>query len=364
MAKVVRTAITNVRVFDGAVLSDEPRTVLIDGGVIISVGPVSIDLDGADIVDGTGMTLLPGLIDAHVHLHGEHNLRQLVEHGVTTALDMGTWSPSLVDSLRRVDAATDIRSAGTPAVGAAGNHARIPGFPQDAIVTGPADAPGFVQTRVDEGSDYIKVVVEASAPQGPDLATLTALVEAARAQSRLVVAHAVSIGAFDMALKAGVDVLTHAPLDAVLDDERVGRVVDDGRPVIPTLTMMEGVARNVDRPGLAYPNARDSVTALHRAGATLLAGTDANAAPGVPANVPHGEGMHRELELLVEAGLTAIEALRAATSVPARVFALEDRGAISVGLRADLLLVDGDPTTDIAASRCICGVWAAGARTT
>lgn len=363
MPEVARTAITNVRVFDGRALSDERGSVLIAGGVLTCVG-ATVDIDGAEVVDGTGLTLLPGLIDAHVHLHGEHNLGQLVEHGVTTALDMGAWPPALVDSLRNRDASTDIRSAGTPAVGSAGNHARIPGFPQHAIVTSPAQAPAFVRARVQEGSDYIKVVAEASAPQGPDLATLTALVEQAGAQDRLVVAHAVSRGAYDMALTAGVDVLTHAPLDAVLDGVTVARVVEAGTAVVPTLTMMEGVARNVGRPGVEYAHARDSVTALHQAGATILAGTDANSAPGVPASVPHGESIHRELELLVEAGLTPTEALRAATSLPAHVFSLADRGGVTVGRRADLVLVQGDPTRDIGVTRRIRGVWTAGVRTT
>ncbi len=70
-----------------------------------------------------------------------------------------------------------------------------------------------------------------------------------------------------------------------------------------------------------------------------------------------GASIHRELELLVQAGLSPTAALRAATSVPARVFGLEDRGRIAPGLRADLLLVEGDPTVDILATRNIIAIW-------
>jgi imidazolonepropionase-like amidohydrolase len=105
--------------------------------------------------------------------------------------------------------------------------------------------------------------------------------------------------------------------------------------------------------GLDYRHARDSVAALHRAGVPIMLGTDANQAPGVPANVPYGESAHRELELLVQAGLTPAEALRAASAVTADRFGLPDRGRIAPGLRADLLLVDGDPTADITATRAI-----------
>jgi hypothetical protein len=90
-----RTALTGVRVFDGQRLT-EPRTVVIDGAVIGS------DSSGAREIDAAGAVLLPGLIDAHIHLHGRDTLRQLVSHGVTTGLDMATWPRELLDSLRGV----------------------------------------------------------------------------------------------------------------------------------------------------------------------------------------------------------------------------------------------------------------------
>lgn len=92
-------------------------------------------------------------------------------------------------------------------------------------------------------------------------------------------------------------------------------------------------------------------------GVPLLAGTDAT--PFAPL---HGESLHRELVLLTEAGLTNEEALAAATSVPARHFGLDDRGRIAPGLRADLVLVDGDPTHDITATSAIADVWRRGVR--
>jgi len=100
-----------------------------------------------------------------------------------------------------------------------------------------------------------------------------------------------------------------------------------------------------------------AVRALHASGVAILAGTDAPN-PGTA----HGASIHRELELLVEAGLTPTEALRSATSVPARAFGLLDRGRIAPGLRADLVLVKGDPAPDITATRDIVAVWKTGAQ--
>jgi hypothetical protein len=98
-----------------------------------------------------------------------------------------------------------------------------------------------------------------------------------------------------------------------------------------------------------------SVARLRAAGVPVLAGTDAPN-PGTA----HGVSLHRELELLVRAGLSPVEALRAATSLPARAFRLLDRGRIAPGMRADLLLVGGDPTTDVLATRDIRAVWKLG----
>ncbi|MFB7087813.1 amidohydrolase family protein [Streptomyces sp. NPDC056296] len=349
-----RTALVRVRVFDGRQLT-EPRTVVLEGGVLSSETSTS----GAQILDGDGMILLPGLIDAHVHLHGRDTLEQLCSYGVTTALDMATWPPQLLASLRRVTGLTDIRSAGTPAIGSGGPHSRIPGMAADAIVRSPQQAAEFVAAQVSAGVDYIKIVAEEPGAGGPDQQTMNALVAAAHTHGRLTVAHAATAGAYTMALDAGADVVTHIPLDRAIAQEDIARMSAAGRVAVPTLTMMEAAA--AARPGApAYRTAEQNVTALHRAGVPVLAGTDANTQPGAPAQVPHGRSLHHELELLVAAGLTTAEVLRAATAAPALHFGLRDRGAIAPGLRADLLLVDGDPLTDISATRNIRHIWCGG----
>ena len=253
-----------------------------------------------------------------------------------------------------------MRSTGAGAVGPGSLQAKIPGRPADSVVLSPEDGRRFVATRVAEGMDYIKVIVDPPGRGGLDLPAVRAIVEAAHGAGRIVVAHASHTGAVATAQAAGADVLTHAPLDAALDQAAVTDVRGSHRTSVPTLVMMEGVAANAPVPGLDYRHARDSVAELHRAGVPIVLGTDANQAPGVPANVPYGESAHRELELLVEAGLTPAEALHAATAAAAVRFGLPDRGRVAPGLRADLLLVDGDPATDIAATRAILAVRLAG----
>ncbi|MBO2463942.1 amidohydrolase family protein [Actinomadura violacea] len=344
-----KIALTNVRVFDGRGLTD-PRTVVIDNGRI-GFSPL-----GAKTIDAKGATLLPGLIDAHVHLEDVGTLEQLTGYGVTTALDMACWPPSLVNSLRHRTGLTDIRSAGIPAAAPGSVESRLPGFPQSELVTGPDQAQRFVTARVAEGSDYIKLIVDIP---GLDQATLDALAAAAHAYGKLVMAHATSSAAVDEALLAGADMIHHVPLDTALTTATAARYLSGKRVSVPTLTMMEGFAA-LGIPGLSYAAARDSVGILHQAGVRILAGTDSNHKQGIPVQPAFGTSLHHELELLVQAGLGTVEALRAATILPAQSFGLPDRGVISTGYRADLVLVDGDPTADIRATRNIQRIWAGG----
>ena len=262
--------------------------------------------------------------------------------------------------MRNLPGLTNIRSAGLPAIGPHGLHAQMPDLAERAVVRDPAHARQFVADRVAEGIDYLKIMLEAPGEGGLPEDVAAALVAAAHAHGLLVVAHAGSPGAYTMALDVGADVVTHMPLGASIADDDVTRIVADGRVVIPTLDMMRGLAEPLGLPPEAYAATARGVGALHAAGVPILAGTDANTTPGVPYQPAFGTSMHDELALLVDAGLSTAAALRAATSLPAHHFGLPDRGAIKPGLRADLLLVDGDPLADISATRAIRRVWLAG----
>jgi len=225
-----------------------------------------------------------------------------------------------------------------------------------------ADAGAWITRHAEQGADYIKVVIDLP---GFDQETVDALVEAAHARNLRVVAHASRSDAVVMAQRAGVDVLTHAPLDRPIGEVQAEELVAAGVVIVPTLTMMQGIVANLKAkgiPGPAYEPARATVATLHAAGMPILAGTDANATPAAPASPVFGESLHDELALLVEAGLTPAQAVDAATSVAAEHFGLSDRGRIAFGLRADLVLLEDDPTVDIAATRTIRGVWIAGER--
>ena len=351
---MARFALTNVRVFDGHRITNTDN-IIIDGDRI------GTDTTGATTIDCEGGVLLPGFIDCHVHCRRQENLEQLCRWGITTALDMGSWPHQLRQEIRQHSAnhhLTEVWTAGIPATTHGSGHSKIPGLPEEALLCNTKEAAlKFVADRVANDSSYIKVIADIP---GPSQELLSALAEASHKNGKRIVAHATTVATYNMAQEADIDILTHAPLDGTLGSTDVNKFVTDKRVTIPTLRMMQGVARAQQKHGKAYyyPNARQTVSALHSAGAAIFAGTDANSGPESP--VPHGEGIHIELELLVEAGMSTLEALRAATIEPAKYFGMTDRGAIEPGLRADLILLEGDPIQDIRASRSIRRIWCRG----
>lgn len=382
-------AVRDVRVFDGLRVIERANVIVRDG-LVTELGPeIPIDRN-LSIVDGTGRTLLPGLIDAHAHSWGDAQ-RDALRFGVTTEIDMHGDPTRLAsirsqrESLARVNQA-DLWAAGA-AVTVAGGHGTQYGllFP---VLDAKTDVDAFIGEKISGGSDFIKLIVEDlsaySATQR--LPTLSArqvsdVIAATHLQSRLAVAHVSRQRTASEVVEAGVDGLAHVFADEPVSDAFLALAKEHGIFVIPTLSVMSRAHAPGDPASLLedkrisshlsaaqqeslkakFPSpdggtsdavAIDNVRRLHAAGITILAGTDA----GNPGTV-HGASLHGELELLVQAGLSPEQALRAATSLPAEIFGMSDRGRIKVGLRADMVLVDGDPTQDIRASRAIVKIW-------
>jgi imidazolonepropionase-like amidohydrolase len=412
------TLIRGARVFDGERLR-EASDVLLADGTIAGIGAALGVPAGAEVVEGRGRTLLPGLIDCHVHAGDVRALGQALAFGVTTELDMFS-GPDLAAQRRslaaRRDDVADIRTAVQGATPAGGIFQRLD--PDLPTVAGPQDAAAFVSAQAAHGADYLKIYLEDSAWYGrPALsaATVRALVAAAHSRGMLAIAHADSAAVARMFIQAGGDALAHvlADLDlnpAFLTDlrrrpafviatlratavvsaaharqieadqrelarhPRLGPFLDQPtraaftRPSLLADARARGAAAACAGGRLDFAGALRSVAALHQAGIAVLAGTDANyPEPGdgnaiLTAYAGHGIALHHELALLVQAGLAPAAALAAATSVPAQAFGLTDRGRIARGLRADLLLVDGDPCADITATRNIAGIWRNGTR--
>lgn len=390
--------IAGVQIFDGTQMLDATSLRVVDQR-IAAVGARSIIAPGDAVLDGGGGTLLPGLLDAHVHLlPGATQLA--ATFGVTTLIDQFS-KPDVIEPEKAAVAAAaagqgparaDLRTSSIGAT-APGGHPTI-AYSPIPYVTGPADAEPFVQARIAEGATHLKIIYDDGSGAwlnipSLDIATIEALVAAAHRYDRPVVAHVSTARGAVTVARCGVDVLAHAPFDRMTDSE-VRDVARTGVALIATLSIVDGFAgqdgvmpllaqtalatrlsprwrRVLDGQSRRWtppqpPDgaaARDNTLALFESGVRVLAGTDAPN-PGLV----HGASLHRELQHLVHAGLQPLEALTAATAATAQVFGLTDRGRLIPGARADLVLVDGNPAVDVAATQELRRVWVLGREVT
>jgi imidazolonepropionase-like amidohydrolase len=382
--------IRGARVFDGRKVL-ESTDVWIEGGKIKAVGKTLKVPPSVKTIDAAGDTLLPGLIDAHAHAWGDA-LKEAEIFGVTTELDMFT-SLDFMQATKKAQAEgkdldqADLFSAGSLAT-APGGHGTEYGVPVPTL-TAPSEAQAWVDARIAEGSDYIKIIVDDASAYGSHRPTLSietvkALIDAAHKRGKLAVVHIGNQQEAHDVIAAGADGLAHLFSDSAPAPDFAKFAAAHHVFIVPTLDVLESVSgiasgdslttdsrlapyltgddvTNLKRSfpksptALSEKYAEQTVAQLKAAHVPVLAGTDAPN-PGTS----HGVSIHRELELLVRSGLTPPEALAAATSVPARAFRLDDRGVIAPGKRADLLLVKGDPTQDITATRDIVSVWKLG----
>lgn len=361
---MARVTITNVAIFDGHELQPAPQTVVIEDGEITyptSDSDPSLG-DSNRTIDGTGCTLLPGLIDCHVHADHEAALAKFPPYGVTTTLDMG--SPKDLQPLRATLQTSPsgkyptYRSAGFFAAAKDSHHAKMHSVPDERIVNSPEEAEPFVARLVKEASDFIKVIADVPGFEEP---VLSAFVEAARRHRTMSVAHAAFKASYERATQAGFDVLTHIPTDAILDDATVLKLKTDGRICVPTLGIMGMMCDLMNK---SQPEANHSLdpalanlVKIHEAGIPICAGTDSNDLPFI--SMPHGKSLHRELELMARS-MSSVDVLRSATSTAARCFGLAGKGEVKGGMRADLVLVEGNPVDDIGCISKIKAAWVDG----
>ena len=377
-------AIRNVRVVDGLGRTLPRATVLIEDDRIADVGDarrVSTPR-GAVRIDGRGLTLLPGLVDCHVHLclggdadvvgtiqqdnpaltllKAARHARQTLEAGVTTVRDVGFRDHSIFQLKRAIDAGLlpgpRIAAAGL-VICMTGGHASFIGRQAD----GPDAVVAAVQAQLDAGAEVIKfiasggVLTPGTSPESAQMTPeeLAAGMAVARRAGRRVAAHAHSALGMKNAIRAGAHSIEHATL---MDEEAAALMKAHGTVMVPTLSALAttagcGLSCGVPETAVAKAKAmvarhKTSFRMAHRAGVAIAMGTDA----GTPFNF-HGENA-QELERMVALGMTPMEAIVASTSAAAALIGVGDRvGAIEPGRVADLVLVRGNPLSKIALLR-------------
>ena len=320
-----------------------------DGRIAQIAAPGAVTIaPSASLRDLGDVTLVPGLIDAHVHLgiggRPDANAQADLRAGFTTVVDLGARTDAILRLRDRINRG----EIDGPRILAAGKWiGKQNGICEfgDIGVPGGADAyRARVRENIDAGADLIKVCVStwtADAFNKPDAyeiddAALAATVDEAHRSKRLTLAHAISIGSVKAALAAHVDGFAHA---AYVDEPTAAVLRARNVFMIPTLASLAGDGD--DPPSVAL---RSAVRTAHMAGVRIVFGTDG----GV---LPHGENA-KEFAALSKAGVPPLDAIRAATINAAAAFGLgEEIGQIKAGYAADLIAVSGNPLQDLESLR-------------
>ncbi len=320
--------VLNYPVFDGEKVW-EHATVVIENGIITEVTPST---DTAD----SRYFLMPGLIDAHTHMGTPAEVETMLQYGITATCDVSA-SAELVAASDRLT----IHSSRGMAMG--------------VVLSGKS----HVDKAVKSGAKYIKVLLFNAHSIGKK--ALCSIVDAAHERGLKVAVHATEVATVRQAADAGADILLHVPMKEAFPEDLAQAIADKGIAVAPTLIMMETFAhsgRNGYQPS-DYANAEAAVRLLREKGVDILVATDANPGSFAP-GVVYGSSLHREMELLVKAGLTPPEVLQGVTRRNAQAFDLADMGTIAPGQRANLILVEGRPDQSITDSAKLVQVWVDG----
>jgi imidazolonepropionase-like amidohydrolase len=390
---------------DGSALPD--AIVLVQSGRVTQVGPAATIAvpPGSTSIGGADRFIVPGLIDAHVHffqsggLHtrpdvidtraiapyaGElsaihaglsDTFRRYLRAGTTTVIDFGgpLWNFEIRDTASRTALAPRVAVAG-PLLSSVSRPQLDLGDPPIVQVTDPEAARTMVRSQALRRPDFVKlwwVILPGETAQSW-LPVARAAIEEAHALGLRVAVHATQLETARTALRAGADVLVHGVADADVDDDFVALLRARKVPYVTTLAVHDGYASvlgkkpRLDAPamelgdpaiaatwletfevpqgryGRRWPAAAWNVRRVWDAGALVVAGSDAG-----NIGTLHGAGLHEELELLVAAGLSPVEALQAATVNGARLLGWGDVGVVAQGARADLLVLGADPRTDV-----------------
>ncbi|VUC27892.1 unnamed protein product [Clonostachys rosea] len=401
--------ISDVRIFTGNEVI-EFGYVTVTNGIISSVSSGSLASEHTGLIlSRPGHTVIPGLIDAHMHAQGnELALSQSLQFGVTTVQDMHNETAN-VHKMKKIaatkkDEAADFKAAGVAATIEGGwpmavvlaidkskqTAADVATWPK---LKSPAEAEAYVTFNLSPagGADFIKLMHESGAAVGqalskPSLDIQKALINATHEAGRIAVAHCFGRADTLEMLSLGIDGLAHTFMDEPVNEEIIDGYKKASAWCNPTLALLGSFTTEGEALAKRFANdervkgklaatdhatmcrcmsfatanatvqyAYETVRRLKAEGVPIIVGSDA-VGPGL--GTAYGATVHQEMYLLVkECGLSPKDAICSATALTAKVFGLKDRGEVAVGLKADLVLVEGNPVADIDATLNIKGVW-------
>lgn len=368
--------ITNVQLFDGETVKSNVY-IAIKGEHIVAIDSV-LKFQANDTIDGNGKTIIPGLINAHVHASSSDELKETIQAGVFVVLDMHKSDERTADTLRlyqdSIQYAT-FYSAGFGATVPKGHPTQYyPDYPDMEVIDHNTSSNQFVLNRIANNSDYLKIFREPQAhPRRPEILPPTlnflqidTLIKTAKENNLLSIAHISKVEDAVLIASLGIDGFAHIWEDDSISDQQLDSLVDSSIFMIPTLYLLKTVLSfspvkhsdsQVMWTHLTFEEISKDLLKLYNKGIPILAGTDSS-----PFGFNHGTDLYKELVLLHEVGINNLDVLKTVTSNSALAFKLKNAGFLKVSDQANFILINGNPLENIKDISKIEGIWKKGVR--
>lgn len=334
MSKIIAEGTYECVVFNGKKIIGS-TTLILNNGKIIN----EITIKEKDNYDDIKYFITPGLIDAHTHITSDDEVDQMISNGIVGAYDVAASKKQANSNNKfKMNTATT------------------------TIMPGISNGNSTVESLIEQGADYIKVMIDMPKVIGGELIdkkVLEDIVSTSHKNNKKVEAHITTMKAAELAVEIGVDILVHVPIGEKLSENLVKKIKDKNISVIPTLVMMKAFAESpfygFDKDD--YKDAEETVRLLKKYNVPILVGTDANDSFLTP-NIEYGTSMYKEMELLKKAGLSSIEILQGATYTA--IYTFENKDENFQFDNQAIMLIEGRPDNNIKDIKNIRQIWLKG----
>ncbi len=355
--------IENVKLFDGSKVTEHANVYVKDGLVLrIDTNQTKINCKYKYLIEGKNKTLIPGLINAHVHIQSREDLKNSAQAGILTVMELLRLqedSIAIFKSLANEAIYSDFYTSG---IGVDMPDAVIKFYIQSLNPYAPKttmDVELFISERIKKMVDFIKIYQDSRLPEKFSDTLFDKIIFETHKNNLLAIVHSETLKDTRYVFNHGADIVAHGWVDNLFTESDLKKWKERAFYIIPTLLAHTEIKKQLNPK--SYTLSEDEIVGevgrLHKAGITILAGSDAPA---------HGlnftTDFYRELGLYVRAGLSPFEALKTASINPAKAYRLKNKGEIKVGAYADLVLIKGDVLNDINQLNKIESVWKKGVR--